>query len=409
MRTQIESAAQGEITEEMRRVALTEGIDEEVILKRVANGEIVIMRSVGIGKGLHTKINANVGTSSVAVDPSLEVEKAKVAVKYGADTVSDLSMGGDIDGIRREILQAVPVPITTVPIYQAVVKYSFHKMTREHIIETVRKQVKEGVSSMVIHAGFALETLPLLKERTMGMVSKGGALTAAWMLEHDGKNPFQEGFDDILEILHDEDVVLSLGNAMRSGCVHDMQDGPQLQEIETNAKLADRANDASIQVIIEGMGGHIWARDIEKYVKYHKEITRNRPLFVAGPLPIDVAVGYDHIAGCVGASLASGAGADYICAVTPSEHLALPELEHVREGVIAFRIAAHIGDTIKYGLSDKDLDLARMRRGRDWKGQFKFALDGERAQEIHSQEGCTMCGEYCALEIMDRYLRGRII
>lgn len=404
MMTQIESAAQSRITEEMRGAALAEGIDEEVVLKRVASGEIVIMRSVGIGKGLRTKINANVGTSSIAVNPSLEVEKAKVAAKCGADTVSDLSMGGDIDSIRREILQAVPVPITTVPIYQAVARCSFHKMTREHIIETIRKQVKEGISSVVIHAGFTLKTLPLLKERTMGMVSKGGSFTAAWMLEHDSENPFQEGFDDILEILHDKDVVLSLGNAMRSGCVHDMQDGPQLLEIKANAELADRANEAGIQTIIEGMGGHIWARDIEKYVKYHKEVARNRPLFVAGPLPIDVAVGYDHIAACVGASLASGAGADYLCAVTPSEHLALPELEHVREGVIAFRIAAHIGDTIKYGLSDRDLNLARMRRSRNWEGQFRFALNGERAQEIHSQEGCTMCGEYCALEIMDKYL-----
>ncbi|ATZ61165.2 MAG: phosphomethylpyrimidine synthase ThiC [Methanosarcinales archaeon Met12] len=404
MMTQIESATQGRITEEMKRVALAEGIDEEVVRERVANGEIVIMRSVGIGKGLRTKINANIGTSSVAVDPALEVEKAKVAVKCGADTVSDLSMGGDIDGIRREILQAVSVPITTVPIYQAVVRCSFQKMAQKDIIETIRKQVMDGVSSIVIHAGFVLETLPLLKERTMGMVSKGGAFTAAWMLEHNSENPFQEGFDDILDIVHDNDVVLSLGNAMRSGCVHDMQDGPQLQEIKANTELADRANDAGIQVIIEGMGGHIWARDIEKYVKYHKEVTRNRPLFVAGPLPIDVAVGYDHIAACVGASLASGAGADYLCAVTPSEHLALPDLEHVREGVIAFRIAAHIGDTIKYGLSDRDLKLAMMRRGRNWEGQFKFALDEERAREIHSQEGCTMCGEYCALEIMDKYL-----
>lgn len=413
MKAQIENAVQGTITKEMRHVALEEGVDVEIIRQRVANGQIVIMghrHPVGIGRGLRTKINANIGTSSVAVDSELEAQKAVIAVKYGADTISDLSMGGDIVQIRRSILQAVPVPLTTVPIYQTVAEHgSVCPITQEDIIETIRKQVKEGVSSVVIHAGLTLEMLSMLREaqRVMGIVSKGGSLTSAWMIEHESENPFLENFDEILEILRAKDTVLSLGNAMRSGCIHDRRDNPQLLEIRKNAVLAEQANKAGVQAIVEGMGGHVWVGDIEKYVRYHKDVIDNRPLFVAGPLPIDVAVGYDHIAACVGASLASGAGADYLCAVTPSEHLALPNLNQVKVGVIAFRIAAHIGDSIKYGPSDKDLELARMRRSRDWEGQFELALDGERAREIHPPiKGCTMCGEYCALEFMDRYLGG---
>ncbi|MDI6888128.1 MAG: phosphomethylpyrimidine synthase ThiC [Methanocellales archaeon] len=411
MKTQIESAAQGIVTKEMRHVALEEGVDAHIIRRGVANGEVVIMshqHPIGIGRGLRTKINANIGTSSVAVDPELEVQKAIIAVKYGADTISDLSMGGDIVRIRRSVLQAVPVPLTTVPVYQTVAEHgSFRPITQEDIIETIRKQVREGVNSVVIHAGLTLKMLSMLREaqRVMGMVSKGGSLTSAWMIEHESENPFLERFDEILEILRARDTVLSLGNAMRSGCIHDIRDDPQSLEIRANAELADRANRMGVQAIIEGMGGHVWIGDIEKYVKYHKKIIDNRPLFVAGPLPIDVAVGYDHIAACVGASIASGAGADYLCYITPSEHLALPNLDQVREGTIAFRIAAHIGDSLKYGPSARDLELAKMRRRRDWKGQFELALDGERAREIHPQaKGCTMCGEYCALELMDRYL-----
>jgi len=413
MKTQIQSAVQGIVTKEMKHVALEEKVDVEIIRQRVASGEVVIMghrHPVGIGRGLRTKVNANIGTSSVAVDPELEAQKAIIAVKYGADTISDLSMGGDIVRIRQSILQSVHVPLTTVPIYQTVAEHaSFRPITHEDIIEIVRKQVREGASSVVIHAGLTLEMLSMLRgaRRVMGMVSKGGSFTSAWMIEHESENPFLENFDEILEILRAGDTVLSLGNAMRSGCIHDTRDSPQLLEIRENAALAERANKADVQVIIEGMGGHVWVGDIEKYVKHHKKVIDNRPLFVAGPLPIDVAVGYDHIAACVGASLASGAGADYLCYITPSEHLALPNLNQVREGVVAFRIAAHIGDSLKYGPSDKDIELARMRRSRDWEAQFELALDGERAREIHPQtKGCTMCGEYCALELMDRYLGG---
>ncbi|MFC1787044.1 phosphomethylpyrimidine synthase ThiC [Halobacteriota archaeon] len=411
--TQIEGAKSGEITREMADVALHENVAAEVLRKCIASGETVIMKShnckpLGIGKGLLTKVNVNIGTSSVAIDPDAEVRKAMIAVEHGADTISDLSMGGDIDEIRRLIFHSVSVPLTTVPIYQTAAENgSFHEIDQEDLIRNIKKQVQQGVSSVVIHAGFTWDTLTSLKKasRTMGMVSKGGSFTAAWMIAHKKENPFLERYDEILEILLKRDVVLSLGNAMRSGCVHDVSDKPQLSEIQKNSELARRANDMGVQTIVEGMGGHVPAKEIVKYVKYHKEVSGNRPLFVSGPLPTDIAVGYDHIAACVGASIASGAGADYLCAITPSEHLALPTIEHVREGTIAFRIAAHVGDSMKYGLSDRDFNLARMRRHRNWDGQFKFALDGKRARQIHSPgDTCTMCGDFCALKIMEQYL-----
>jgi phosphomethylpyrimidine synthase len=338
------------------------------------------------------------------------VKKAKMAEKYGAHTISDLSMGGDIDVIRRSIFAATTLPITTVPIYQAVVEHhSLHKISHNDLIRMMEKHVKEGVSSIVIHAGFTLKILEKLKKqrRVMGMVSKGGSLTAAWMIEHQAENPFLERFDEILKILRRRDVILSLGNSMRSGCIHDLKDEPQILEIKMNSELAKKANEQGVQVIIEGMGGHVNAREICRYVKYHKKIIRNRPLFVAGPLPTDVAVGYDHIAACVGASIAAGAGADYLCYITPSEHLSLPTVDDVKEGVIAFRIAAHIGDSIKYGLSNRDLELAKRRRKLDWEGQFHYALYPEKAMALHPQKKgtCTMCGTYCAIKIMDKYLK----
>ncbi|MCP8322300.1 MAG: phosphomethylpyrimidine synthase ThiC, partial [archaeon] len=374
METELEAALAGIITQRMETVAKFEKLDVRLIRSSIEKGEIVIMTrkgygSIGIGKGLSTKINANIGTSPIAVNPVEEVEKAKVAEKYGAHTISDLSMGGDIDAIRRSIFDATSLPITTVPIYQAVAKrHSFHKVSRRDLITMIERHAEEGVSSIVIHAGFTLKILEKLKKqrRVMGMVSKGGSLTATWMIEHQAENPFLESFDEILKILRGRDVILSLGNSMRSGCIHDLKDEPQLLEIKMNSELAKKANEQGVQVIIEGMGGHVNAGEILRYVKYHKKMIDNRPLFVAGPLPIDVAVGYDHIAACVGASIAAGAGADYLCYITPSEHLSLPTVNDVKEGVIVFRIAAHIGDSIKYGISNRDLELAKRRRRLDW-------------------------------------------
>ncbi|MCK5559853.1 MAG: phosphomethylpyrimidine synthase ThiC [Thermoplasmata archaeon] len=415
MTTQYEHATTGTITPEMEQVAAREGLAPEQVMEGVAAGEMVIMvragkPPLGIGKGLKTKINANIGTSSDEVNPEAELEKAKIAEQYGADTISDLSMGGNIDEIRKSIVGVTSVPLTTVPIYQAVAeKGSFKAVNTQDLYEMVNRQIKDGISSVVLHAGFSYEMLLSLKshQRIMGMVSKGGALTSAWMVRNEQDNPFMQIFDDFLELLHENDVVLSLGNTMRSGCIYDVKDEPQMDEITTNAKLAERANAAGVQVIVEGMGGHVQPNDIIEYVKHHKEITSGRPLFIAGPLPIDIAVGYDHIAACVGGSIASGAGADYLCYITPAEHLNLPNVAQVREGVIAFKIAAHIGDTIKYGISTQDKKMGELRRCQDWEGQFAMALDGFKAREIHpdAQKQCTMCGRYCALQLLDKFLK----
>jgi phosphomethylpyrimidine synthase len=408
MKTQVEQAHEGTVTEQMMSVAKLENIDIEVLLSRVANGSVVIMNRegyyVGIGKGLATKVNVNIGTSSLKINPDEEVKKAKLAEKYGADTITDLSMGGDISEIRRKIFDNTRLPITTVPIYQTAAEKGLENMTSGDIIQNLKQQAESGVSSFVLHC-IDSKTLGTLKKRKriMGVVSKGGSITCAYMMINKCENPFIENFDEILKILKKHDIVLSLGNTMRSGCIHDMRDKAQLTEIKQNVELAREANRRGVQVIIEGMGGHVRADRIAKYVKFHKSKS-DFPLFVAGPLPTDIAVGYDHIAGAVGASIASGAGADYLCYITPSEHLGLPGPEQVREGLIAFKIAAHIGDSIKYGLNEKDKNLARKRANLDWEGQMDFCIDSERARSLAPSEGpCTMCGDFCAIKIMKEF------
>ncbi len=408
MRTQVERARDGIVTPQMEAVARAENIDVQILLSRIAEGSAVVMTrgksSVGIGKGLRTKVNVNIGTSSLKIDPDEEVRKARVAEKYGADTLTDLSMGGDITDIRRMIFDNIILPITTIPIYQTAAQIGLKNMTGEDIIQSIRQQANEGVSSFVLHC-IDKKTLGMLKagKRVLGVVSKGGSITSAYMLLNNCENPFIENFDEILEVLKRYDIVLSLGNTMRSGCVHDERDRAQIEEIKQNVKLAKQASETGVQVIIEGVGGHVRADKIAEYVKFHKRCC-HFPLFVAGPLPADVAVGYDHIAGCVGASIASGAGADYLCYITPSEHLGLPGIEQVREGLIAFKIAAHIGDSIKYGLNERDRLLAARRAELDWEGQMSHALDSERARELAPKEGpCTMCGDFCAIKIMKEF------
>ncbi len=413
--TLLEDALAGKEVHAVKRVAWNEGLKSSMIVKLVASGRAVIMQRegkppVGIGQGLRTKINANIGTSTEKIDVTSEIEKARLAEMCGADTITDLSMGGHIDAIRKSILRETNLPLTTVPIYEAVADAgSFEAISESDLIGTIRKHAREGISSIVIHAGFTRDQLELLRnsKRIMGMVSKGGSFTAAWMLKKNRENPFLSRFEEICRLLAEKDVVLSLGNTMRSGCIHDLMDGPQEKEIENNAELARRANELGVQVIIEGMGGHVSADRIPQYVDRYKRITGHRPLFVAGPLPTDIGVGHDHIAGAVGGALAAGAGADYLCYITPAEHLALPTPAQVREGVIAFKIAAHIGDSIKYGLSPRDQKLAQCRKKRDWEGQFGYALDGDTAREIHHQsqtKNCSMCGKYCAIAIMEEYL-----
>ena len=404
MKTQTERARNGDITAQCRAVSEKEKISPEIVASRIARGSVVIMSrgrcSVGIGEGLRTKVNVNIGTSSDRDDPQEEIKKGKIAEMYGADTISDLSMGKDIPGTRKLIFQHTTLPITTVPIYQTASEIGIRDMTEQDIFRNIRAQAGEGISSFVLHC----VTHPVLEsykknKRILGVVSKGGSITSAYMLLNMCNNPFIENFDTVLSILKKYDIVLSLGNTMRSGCIHDARDRAQVEEIRENIRLACIAHEAGVQVIIEGVGGHVRIDKIADQVKYHKRLA-HFPLFVAGPLPTDVAMGYDHIAGCSGASIAAGAGADYLCYITPAEHLGLPTPEHVREGLIAFRIAAHIGDSMKYGLSPADAAVSRNRAGLNWDGQICYALDPDKARLMAPLSGpCTMCGDFCAIKI----------
>jgi phosphomethylpyrimidine synthase len=405
MKTLVNHAREGRVTGPVRAVAGAEKVTPSLLLERIAAGSVAIMRRgrryLGIGEGLRTKVNVNIGTSPLRVEPDREVEKAVIAGKYGADTLSDLSMGGDIRDIRRRIFRATNLPITTVPIYEAAARIGIGALTGEDILSTLRGQVNEGVSSVVLHC-VSRDLLGTLKKgkRIMGVVSKGGSITSAYMIRTGDENPFLERFDEVLSILKRHDTVLSLGNTMRSGCIHDPMDRAQKGEMVLNAELASRARKAGVQTIIEGIGGHVRADRIAPYIRSYRRLTK-APLFVAGPLPTDIAVGHDHMAGCVGASIAAGAGADYLCYITPAEHLGLPDTAQVREGLIAFRIAAHIGDSIKFGPDLRDRHLAERRADLDWEGQFRYALDGERAREMAPSDGpCTMCGDFCAIKMM---------
>ncbi len=392
----------------MNAVAYNEGVNPEVLRAHIISGKVVIMHrgevAVGIGKGLRTKINVNLGSSTNRIRLSDEIEKARTAEKYGADTISDLSMGGDINQIRKEIFSQTTLPVTTVPIYQAAAESGLKDLTTEEILTTIRTQAQQGVSSMVIHCVNERMLSSLRqKKRILGMVSKGGAITSAFMRINNCANPFIEHFFEILEIMKEYDIVLSLGNAARSGCIHDPEDETQREEFRQNLELANLAHAEGVQVIIEGAGGHIRADRIKEYIEHYKH-NSPFPLFVAGPLPTDIAFGYDHIAGCVGASIASSAGADYLCAITPAEHLGLPGLQDVKEGLIAFRIAAHIGDSIKYGIDEKDRKIAEKRSVLDLEGQMCLALDRERAEMLSSRSyECTMCGDFCAIKLMKMF------
>ncbi len=408
MRTQVKQAQTGTITPQMLEIVRSEGIDPLDLCQRIAAGSAVIMRrgkrNTGIGKGLLTKINVNLGTSSTKIDIDEEIKKAGIAETFGADTISDLSMGGDINAIRKEIFSCTTLPVTTVPVYQAVAEHGLKKITADDILATLRMQAEQGISSMVIHC-VNRQMLGEIhrKKRILGIVSKGGSITSAFMLMNKCENPFIEHFDDVLSICRRYDIVLSLGNTARSGCIHDRRDRIHLAEIQQNVQLAHRALAAGVQVIIEGAGGHIRMDRIAPMVKFYKKQSPF-PLFVAGPLPTDVATGYDHIAGAAGASTASAAGADYLCYITPAEHLGLPNPDAVKEGLIAFRIAAHIGDTVKYGREAEDTRMAQLRAALNREGQIHCSMDPQRARELSDGEPeCTMCGEFCAIRIMREF------
>jgi phosphomethylpyrimidine synthase len=408
MRTLVDQAKNGTVTPQMKRVAGAEGMEPELLCCQIAEGSAVIMqrrnRLTGIGRGLSTKINVNLGTSTGKINGKEEVRKACIAEEFGADTISDLSMGGDINAIREEIFSCTTLPVTTGPVYQAVAENGLRKMTAEDILSTFEMQAAKGISSVVVHcitrkmlAGFKRQ------KRIVGMVSKGGSIMSAYMLINQCENPFIEQFDRVLSTCRHHDIVLSLGNTARSGCIHDRRDPFQVAEIQQNIALAHRALDAGVQVIIEGAGGHIRSDRIPAYIRYYKKRSLF-PLFVAGPLPTDVGIGYDHIAGACGGSVASAAGADYLCYITPAEHLGLPSPEAVKEGLIAFRIAAHIGDMVKYGRDAQDRKVALLRADLNREGQIRCAMDPQRARELSDgDKECSMCGEFCAIKIMREF------
>ncbi len=417
----VRDAQNGTVTEEMKVVARVEGVDPEFVRSGVASGRIVIpvspyreTRACGIGKGMRTKVNASVGTSSDIVNIDLEVEKAKVAEKAGADSLMELSTGGDLVEVRKRVIAATPLSVGSVPLYQAFIEAidkngAVVDMNPDDLFRITAEQAKLGTNFMAIHTGINLLTVERLKNqgRYGGLCSRGGAFMTAWMLHNEKENPLYSEFDYLLEIMNEHEVTLSMGNGMRAGAVHDATDRAGIQELIMHAELGDRAHDAGVQVIIEGPG-HVPINEIDTNVTLMKSLTGEKPFYMLGPLVTDIAPGYDHIVTAIGGAISSSCGADFLCYVTPAEHLALPNVEDVYEGVMASRIAAHVGDMIKYGDRARawDLDMARARRDLDWGRQYEVAIDEDRAREIRNSrlpddtEACTMCGDFCALKIV---------
>ena len=421
--TQMELARSGEITEEMKAVASIEKIEPERIRKGVASGRIVIPKNiersgiapVGIGEDLRVKVNANIGTSSDFASISDEIEKAKVAVKFGADTIMDLSTGGDLERIRKEIMK-VPVPIGTVPIYQAGTEAIKHRgsiveMTEDGMFNVIEKQGREGVDFMTLHVGLTTESLEtVLKQgRTTGIVSRGGSFLAAWMIHNKRENPLYSDFDYVLEIAKEHDITLSLGDALRPGCIKDATDSAQLKELLIVGELTKRTREKGVQCMVEGPG-HVPLNEIKANIVLQKKICDGAPFYVLGPLVTDIACGYDHISGAIGGAVAAFAGADFLCYVTPSEHLALPDLDDVKEGTIAFKIAAHAADIARGSDRDRDFEMSKARFGLDWDKQLEFCIDPEKAKAYrkerlpHDTEVCSMCGEFCAMKMVKEHL-----
>jgi len=416
METQIEKAKKSLTTKEMEIVARDEGLSVETVRRRVAGGQIVILgagarksRIVGVGLGLRTKVNASIGTSSDIVDIASEIEKAEAAQKEGADTLMELSVGGDLDEIRRRILASVELPVGNVPLYQAFCEAARRwgnpdKLDEELLFDVIERQCEDGMGFMAVHCGINQYTLERLRKqgyRYGGLVSKGGASMVSWMLANGRENPLYEKFDRVVDILRKHDVVLSLGNGIRAGAVHDSSDRAQIAELTINCELAELGREMGCQTMVEGPG-HVPLDEIEGNIQLQKRMSGNAPYYVLGPLPCDVGAGYDHITAAVGAASSSRFGADLICYITPAEHLALPNVEDVREGVRTARLAVHMGDLVKLGKRDRDLEMGKARRNMDWERQYTLALFGEQARSIRQgrmpsdETTCTMCGNFCA-------------
>ncbi len=418
--TQMSEAIKGNITPQMEAVAKYERIEVNKILQGLANGTIVIPKNInrdtnvcGIGAGLTTKVNANIGSSSKIEDLNLEVKKAKLAVEYGADTVMDLSTGPNLNEFRKAILNEVDVPLGTVPIYEAGVhtlnnNKEIIDMDRDLFFKVIESQAKEGVDYMTLHCGITKEIIPKIQnqKRKMGIVSRGGTFLASWILHNECENPLYENYDYLLEIAYEYDITLSLGDGLRPGCLQDASDIPQIQELVTLGGLVKRAQEEKVQVMVEGPG-HIPLNQIKANMELQKTLCHGAPFYVLGPIPTDIAPGYDHITSAIGGAIAASSGADFLCYVTPAEHLSLPSLEDVKEGVIATKIAAEVAD-VSLGLKkawEKENEMSQARRDFDWDKQFEIALDSSKPRvykdkcKIDDNEMCAMCGEYCAVKI----------
>jgi len=423
--TQLELAREGIISDQMSQVAQYEGLDAEFIRQGVSRGTIVIPANTkhtnlipcGIGQGLKTKVNANIGTSSDFGGIDTELEKLRVAIDSGADTVMDLSTGGDISAIRQAIVSSSPLPVGTVPIYQAGIEAvashgAIVKMTVDDLFGVIEEHARDGVDFITVHCGVTQAAIARLKQqgRVADVVSRGGAFLIGWMLYNERENPLYEQYDRLLDLAREFDVTLSLGDGMRPGCLADATDRPQVEELLTLGELVQRARQAGVQAMVEGPG-HLPLNQIETNVQLQKAICNGAPFYVLGPLVTDIGAGYDHITGAIGGAIAAAAGTDFLCYVTPAEHLSLPDPEDVRQGVIASLIAAHAGDIVKgvKGAEERDRKMSVARKKLDWQEQTRLSLDPKRSRQVHSRHAstgaaCSMCGEFCAMELMEKFL-----
>jgi phosphomethylpyrimidine synthase len=417
------ASARTRLTPEIEAVAKEEGVDPEKRRRLVSRGRVVIPSNpkhspklMGIGEGLKIKVNSNLGSSPDHVDIEEELEKVRVSVKYGADTLMDLSTGGDIDEIRRKILKETSVPLGSVPIYQAGLaaakKGSLVEMNEDDMFNGIEKHAKDGVDFMTVHCGVTKEGARLIRDsgRKLGVISRGGSWLVSWILHNEKENPLYSNFDYLLEMAKEYEFTISLGDGLRPGCIADATDAPQLAELIVLGELVKRARAADVQTMVEGPG-HVPLNEIEANVRMEKSVCDGAPFYVLGPLPTDIAAGYDHLAGAIGGALAGYYGADYLCYMTPAEHISLPTVEDVKEGVIGTKIAAHVADLALGRGWEKDLKMAEARKALDWEEMFKLVFDPEGAREKRKkmspklEDSCSMCGDVCAIRLANELVK----
>ncbi|MGN1044384.1 MAG: phosphomethylpyrimidine synthase ThiC [Candidatus Methanomethylophilaceae archaeon] len=420
--TSIMEEARRGVTPLIKEIAAKEMVSEEFVRNGIASGRIVVPCNpihspvpAAVGEGMSIKVNVNLGTSRDMPCMGPELEKLEIALKYGADAVMDLSTGGDIDVIRKEIISRCPVMVGTVPIYQtgliAARKDAVVEMTEDDIFNGIEKQAKDGVDFMTVHCGITRQTVDWLKDsdRIMDVVSRGGSFLTAWILHNEDENPLYKNFDYLLEMAKKYEITLSLGDGFRPGCIDDASDAAQISELMTLGRLVKRCREAGVQSMVEGPG-HVPLDQIEANMTLQKTLCQNAPFYVLGPLVTDIAPGYDHIVGAIGGTIAAKAGADFLCYLTPAEHLSLPDAEDVREGLIASKIAAHVGDMMRGKGHEADTAMARARKALDWDAMYDICLDREKAERYRNrgctakEDGCSMCGDVCAVKIVNRYL-----